>query len=72
MENINILKKTHKKSDYATLHSKLLKGELSLDEKILLAKIIKTIAIKKIDIPYVISSNYHFIDLNEKDISDNF
>jgi hypothetical protein len=72
MENLNDLKKTHQKIEFSTLHSKLLKGELSLDEKILLAKIIKTIAIKKIDIPYIVSSNYHYINLNEKEINDNF
>ena len=72
MENFNDLKKTHTNISYSTLHSKLLKGELALDEKILLAKIIKTLAVKKIDIPYIVSSNYHYINLNEKEINDNF
>ena len=72
MENLNDLKKTHKKIEFATLHSNLLEGQLSLDEKILLAKIIKTIATKKINIHYIVSSNYHYINLNEKEINDNF
>jgi hypothetical protein len=72
MDNINELKKTHKKTDYSTLHSKVLKGELSLDDKILVAKILKTLAVKSISIPIVLSSNYQYIDLNEKDIKDNF
>lgn len=72
MDNINELKKTHKKTDYSTLHGKLLKGELSLDDKMLVAKILKTLAVKSISIPIVLSSNYQYIDLNEKDTKDNF
>lgn len=66
------LAKTHTKIDYSTLYSRLLTGDLTMDEKALLAKIIKTIAIKKVDIPYVISSNFLYIDLNEKQINDDF
>ncbi len=72
MGTIKELEQTHLKTDYSTLYSKILSGDLTMDEKALVAKILKTIAIKKVDIPYVISSNFHYIDLNEKQINDDF
>ena len=72
MDTISELKKTHTELKFVNLYDRLLTGELSLDEKVLLAKIIKLIATKSINLPYVINSNYHFIDLNDKDLECNF
>ena len=54
METINDLKKTHTETNYLNLYDRLLTGDLSLDEKVLLAKIIKLIATKPINLPYII------------------
>jgi len=72
MENVLDLKKTHTETSFLTLYDRLLTGDLSLDEKVLLAKIIKLIATKPIDLPFIVSSNYHYIDLNDKDLERNF
>ena len=72
METINDLKNTHTETSFVKLYDGLLTGDLTLDEKVLLAKIIKLIATKPINLPYVVSSNYHYIDLNDKDLERNF
>jgi len=72
MENVLDLKKTHTETSFLSLYDRLLTGDLSLDEKVLLAKIIKLIATKPIDLPFIVSSNYHYIDLNDKDLERNF
>jgi hypothetical protein len=67
------LTENRKKVMLSELHDVLIQGNLTLDQRLLLAKMVKSIAVDQlVKVPVVVFSNYYYLNMDEKEELDKF